>query len=72
MQKTEIPGIYKESEGILINKDNEALLKYKKKRDLFWQKDERINSMENKINNLSNDIEEIKEMLKKALTNVNC
>lgn len=66
--KTEVPGIYKESEGILVNKDNDALIKYRKKREQIWQKDVRINTMESKIDSLSKDMEQIKEMLTKALT----
>lgn len=66
--KTEVPGIYKESEGILINKDNDALMKYRKKRELLLQKDARINTMEGKIDSLSKDMEQIKEMLTKALS----
>lgn len=58
MNKTEVPGIYKESEGILINKDNEALDKYRKKRELLWEKEARINKIEE-------DLQEIKSLLRK-------
>jgi hypothetical protein len=63
--KTEVPGIYKEAEGVLINKDNEALQKYKKKRELLWQKDARLNNLEAKVESLDSKIEEIKSLLVK-------
>lgn len=65
MGKTEVPGIYKESEGILINKDNEALSKYKMKRDMLRQKDARINKMEDEISSLTESMQEIKSLLRK-------
>ena len=65
MQKTEVPGIYKQSEGVLINADNEALVKYRKKRELLWQKESRINNIETKVDGLSKDMEEIKSLLRK-------
>ena len=68
MQKTEVQGIYKVSEGVLINKDNEALIKYKKKRDLIKNKDEKLNILETQVNDLSHQMTEIKELLMKALT----
>lgn len=63
MQKTEIPGIYKASEGVLINKDNEALTLYKKRKEQLWEKEQRINRMEQKVEKLSNDLDEIKNLL---------
>ena len=65
MQKTEVPGIYKESEGILVNRDNDALMKYKKKRELLRQKENRINNIEQQVMNLSDSMEEIKSLLRK-------
>lgn len=61
--KTEVPGIYKESEGVLVNKDNEALLKYKKKRELLWQKDARLNKLEAKVDSMDKKLEEITSLL---------
>jgi hypothetical protein len=63
MLKTEVPGIYKKSEGVLVNADNEALMKYRKKRELRISNENRINSMEDKVDKLSNDMEEIKSLL---------
>jgi hypothetical protein len=65
MQKTEVPGIYKKSEGILVNADNEALFNYRRKRELRASNENRINTMNDKVDKLSNDIEEIKSLLKK-------
>lgn len=59
-QKTEVPGIYKVQEGILINKDNEALDAYRKKRI----REHKIMTLQDEIKNLKDDISEIKEMIK--------
>lgn len=58
--KTEVPGIYKVREGILINTDNQALSAYKNKK----RREQRIDNMHEDINNLKNDLSEIKELLK--------
>jgi chaperonin cofactor prefoldin len=65
MQKTEIPGLYKESEGVLINADKEALMNYKKRRELLLAKDKRINTLETRMDKISEDMEEIKSLLRK-------
>lgn len=62
-QKTEIPGFYKAGEGIIINKDNEALTAYKKRK----QKERRIEEVREEVNALKSDISEIKEMMKQLL-----
>jgi hypothetical protein len=70
MKKTEIPGIYKVSEGVLVNKDNEALQKYRKRRDNARRTEKQINTLEekvSKIDKLENDLEEIKSLLKKLV-----
>jgi hypothetical protein len=65
MQKTEVQGIYKLTEGILINKDNDALLKYKKRREILKNKDSKMISLETKVDVLTKDMEEIKLLLRK-------
>ena len=70
MKKTEIPGLYKVSEGILVNKDNEALQKYKNRRDAMRRTERQINTLEekvSKIDKLETDLEEIKSLLKKLV-----
>jgi hypothetical protein len=70
MKKTVIPGIYKVSEGILVNKDNEALQKYKNRRDAMRRTERQINTLEekvSKIDKLETDLEEIKSLLKKLV-----
>jgi len=70
MKKTEIPGVYKVAEGILVNRDTEALQKYKKRRNLMRRSEEQINTLEqkvSKIDKLENDLEEIKSLLKKLV-----
>lgn len=64
MFKTEIPGIYKANDGVLINKDDDGLKKYRKRREILKAKDNKINTLEDKVESLSNDIEEIKNLLK--------
>lgn len=59
-RKTEIPGIYKVTDGILINKDNDGLQAYKMRK----QKDIKINKMEDDISSLKNDLQEIKSLLR--------
>lgn len=59
-QKTDVPGIYKMTEGVLINKDNDALKAYKLKK----QKDRKINEIEEVVVSLRDDINEIKQILK--------
>lgn len=59
-QKTEIQGIYKTSEGVLINKDNEALLHYKKAK----QKNQEMEILRHDVKNIKSELSEIKELLK--------
>ena len=62
-QKTEVPGFYKAGEGIVINKDNEALAAYKKRK----QKERRIEEVREEVNALKSDVSEIKEMMRQLL-----
>lgn len=59
-QQTNIPGVYKESEGVLINKDNDALAAYK----LRKQRDLEFVQLKKDVVELKNDIQEIKDLLK--------
>jgi hypothetical protein len=59
-QKTEVSGIYKVREGVLINKDNDALKIYKTKK----QRERRIDEIQNDVMSLKDDIQEIKQLLK--------
>lgn len=63
MDKTDVKGIYKESEGILLNKDNTALQQYKANR----AHNSKLNNLEREVSDLKSDISEIKELLKKVL-----
>jgi peptidoglycan hydrolase CwlO-like protein len=60
MIKTEVQGIYKKSEGVLINKDDDALASYKKQK----MRNKRIEKMEEDMTSLKSDIEEIKNLLR--------
>jgi hypothetical protein len=59
-KKTEVPGVYKVSEGVLINKDKAALAAYKLRKD----KDRKVIMIEDELRCLRNDIEDIKNLLK--------
>lgn len=65
--KTDVPGVYKPEDGILINKDSAALKAYKerKKRE---QKLNTIDSLQDDINSLKSDMDEIKNLLKGLLS----
>lgn len=58
--KTDIPGIFKISEGVLINKDNDALKSYKLRKN----KEKKIDLIETELSSLKSDMEEIKNLLK--------
>jgi peptidoglycan hydrolase CwlO-like protein len=58
-KKTAIPGIYKVSEGILINKDNDALRAYKARKN----KDRQIEQVQAEVSELKKDISDIKGLL---------
>lgn len=58
--KTDRPGIYKTSDGYLINKDNDALAAYKKRK----KKEQAVDQIQEQINELRSDISEIKDLLR--------
>lgn len=60
LQKTEIPGISKAGEGILINTDNDSLRAYKSRK----LKDRKLQELDDTMHELKKDISEIKELLK--------
>jgi peptidoglycan hydrolase CwlO-like protein len=59
-RKTDRPGIYRTAEGFLINKDNDALAAYKKRK----RKEQSIEKFQDQINELRSDINEIKDLLR--------
>lgn len=59
VKKTAIPGIYKVSEGILINKDNDGLRAYKARKE----KDRQIEQVQAEVTELKKDISDIKGLL---------
>ena len=58
--KTDVPGVYKTSEGFLINKDNNALAAYKAKRS----RDQELHQLKEEFSSMKDDLTEIKELLK--------
>lgn len=60
MEKTEVNGIYKKSEGVFINTDNDALIAYKKRK----QQAEKLHILEQDVNEMKSDLKEIKDLLK--------
>ena len=63
-QKTEVSGIYKVREGVLINKDNEALQAYKRKK-IRENNIKDIENLKEDMVSLKSDIQEIKDLLRK-------
>lgn len=59
-KRTDRPGIYRTPEGFLINKDNDALAAYKKRK----RKEQAVDKIQEQINELKTDINEIKDLLK--------
>ena len=59
-KRTDIPGLYKTSDGFLINKDNDALNAYKKRK----RKEQALESMQEQIDSMKSDLAEIKDLLK--------
>ena len=60
LQKTEVPGFWKSRDGVLINRDNEALAAYKQRK----VKEHRLETIFEDMDALKNDMAEIKELLK--------
>jgi hypothetical protein len=58
--KTEVPGILKVRDGILINTDNKALQAYKNRK----RKEKLVYEMQDDIQSLKSDLEEIKNLLR--------
>ena len=64
--KTDVEGLYKVRDGILINKDNEALKAYKalkKKNALMFTLEKKCNELEQKVLSLEQELQKIKERL---------
>lgn len=62
--KTEIEGIYRDvNNGALLNKDNDALIAYKKMK----QKNNELEQMKSKVNILDEEIKDVKNLLKQIL-----
>ena len=59
-RKTDKPGLYRTAEGFIINKDNDALAAYKKRK----RKEQAIDKFQDQIDELKSDINEIKDLLK--------
>jgi len=59
-EKTQIPGIFKVSEGVFINKDANTLQAYKRKK----MREKKVDNIENEVANLRQDMQEIKQLLK--------
>jgi hypothetical protein len=60
---TDVPGIFKTSEGVLINKDNDAFKAYKIRRS----KEAKFNIIESDMEQIKTDMHEIKELLRGLL-----
>ena len=56
--------MYKKSEGIVVNRDDDSLQQYRMRREKMRAKENQINTLEEKVNALSQDMEEIKSLLR--------
>lgn len=59
----EAPGVYKEKEGVLLNKDADALQSYKRKK----AQSKKINEVMADVSDLKQDMIELKTMFKEFL-----
>ena len=57
--------------GAIVNKSTSDFERYNNTRNKILSKEERINHLEQKVDNLSNDIGDIKSMLQSFLSNNN-
>ena len=57
--------------GAIVNKSTSDFQRYNNTRNKMLSKEERINDLEQKVDNLSNDIGDIKSMLQSFLSNNN-
>jgi len=57
--------------GAIVNKSTSDFDRYNNTRNKMLSKEERINDLEQKVDNLSNDIGDIKSMLQSFLSNNN-
>jgi len=57
--RTEVQGIYRGSNGALINKDNTALSLYKSRKEIYIK----LKSMESDVDFLKKELASIKELL---------
>ena len=57
--------------GAIVNKSTSDFQRYNNTRNKILSKEERINHLEQKVDNLSNDIGDIKSMLQSFLSNNN-
>jgi hypothetical protein len=56
---TTVNGIFRTDSGALINKNNDALLSYKRKKE----QSRKMETLEKKVDEMTNDMNEIKAML---------
>ena len=66
------PGLYRDSvTNAIVNKSKSDFDHYTKTRNKMLSKEERINHLEQKVDNLSDDIGDIKSMLQSFLSKSN-
>jgi hypothetical protein len=63
--KTDLPGVYRHESGALINKNNSALMDYKRKR----QDTNKLNSIELRINSLTEEVNRLKKIIENMSNN---
>lgn len=64
LKKTDVEGLYKECDGIVINKDTEALEKYKKTKGQL----RKMRELQKTVVTMQEEMTEIKSLLKEFLS----
>ncbi len=70
-RKTEEPGLFQIAQGSFVYDQEDRIAEYKAARLVQEKKEAEMNRMRSKINNLEEDISDIKQMLKSILGKMN-
>lgn len=62
-KQTTVPGLFRDDSGALINKNNDALLSYKAKKN----ESRKLKELEEKVDHITSDMSDIKDILLKLL-----
>jgi hypothetical protein len=63
IKETNIPNLTRISQGVFVNTDQNELELYLKKRDAEYAKQAEVAGLKNQLNNMSNEISELKKLI---------